>query len=99
MLIHTVYFWLIDGLSDADKAKFLEEVNKLSQIQSVEEFYCGKPAATPSREVVDESYDFGITVVLKDITAHDAYQEDPIHLSFIERCKHLWQKVKIYDAE
>ena len=53
-------FWLIDGISDADKAKFLEEVNKLSQIQSVEEFYCGKPAATPSREVVDESYDFGL---------------------------------------
>ena len=40
-----------------------------------------------------------LTVVLKDITAHDAYQEDLIHLSFIERCKHLWQKVKIYDAE
>ena len=36
---------------------------------------------------MEDSYDFAITVVLKDMAAHDDYQADPIHLEFIEKCK------------
>ena len=42
---------------------------------------------------------FALTVILKDIAAHDAYQEDPLHQTFIADNKELWKRVKIYDAD
>ena len=40
-----------------------------------------------------------LTVLLKDVAAHDAYQVDPIHLAFVASCKALWTRVQIYDAQ
>ncbi len=99
MLIHSVYFWLKPALSKDDRTFFFEEVSALSEIESVTHTYTGRPASTPKREVVDDSYDCGITVILKDISAHDQYQADPLHLAFIQKCSHLWEKVLIYDSE
>ena len=48
---------------------------------------------------MEDSYDCAITVVLKDMAAHDDYQADPIHLEFIEKCKEMWERVVIYDAD
>lgn len=99
MLIHTVYFWLKRDLTDEQRKTFLEEgVNSLKNIDSTTAVYTGVPAAT-DRPVIDRSYDVGLTVVLEDMAAHDAYQEDQIHLDFIERFKDYWIKVQIYDAE
>jgi hypothetical protein len=99
MLLHTVFFWLKDGLLENDKEIFLQEVTRLGEINSVENFYLGSPANTPKRDVIEDTYDFAITVFLKDMIAHDQYQVDPIHLDFIEKCKGYWEKVVIYDAD
>ena len=99
MLIHSVFFWLKSDINDEDREFFFNEVNHLAKIESVREFYCGKPSSTPPREVVDASYDCGLTVVLDDLNGHDAYQDDPIHHLVIKNCAHLWEKVRIYDAE
>ena len=99
MLIHTVIFWLKNDLSEDQKNIFINEVKTLGEISSVEDFHLGKPAATPKRPVVEDSYDFAITVVLKDMVAHDDYQTDPIHLKFIDNCKEMWERVVIYDAD
>lgn len=99
MLIHTVYFWLKRDLTDEQRKTFLEEgVNSLKNIDTTTAVYTGVPAET-DRPVIDRSYDVGLTVVLEDMAAHDAYQEDQIHLDFIERFKDYWIKVQIYDAE
>jgi hypothetical protein len=98
MLVHTVYFWLKPNLSEENLEFFFKEVKTLKSIPSVIGFYCGKPASTPPRPVLDQSYDCGLTVILEDIAGHDAYQIDPIHKDFIEKCSPLWDKVKIYDA-
>jgi hypothetical protein len=37
-------------------------------------------------------------VTFPDLATHDAYQEDPTHLLFIEQGKALWEKVVIYDS-
>jgi hypothetical protein len=37
-------------------------------------------------------------VTFPDIETHDEYQVDPTHLLFIEKAKHLWEKVVIYDS-
>ena len=71
----------------------------MGEISSVENFHPRTPAATPKRPVVEDSYDFAVTVVLSDMVAHDDYQADPIHLEFIDNCKDLWERVVIYDAD
>jgi len=99
MLTHTVIFWLKEGLTQEDKELFFEGVKTLTTIDSVERSFLGTPASTPKRSVVDDSYDCALSVALKDLDAHDHYQADPIHLAFIEKCRHLWEKVIIYDAD
>ncbi|MGA1115860.1 MAG: Dabb family protein [Opitutales bacterium] len=99
MLNHTVIFWLKKELSDQDKKIFHHELEKLGMIESVHQLYIGSPASTTNRPVIDNSYDYCLTVILEDISAHDIYQQDPIHLKFIENCAHMWDKVKIYDAD
>jgi hypothetical protein len=98
MLVHSVYFWLKSDITLNERKLFFEEIELLLSIQSVRKLYCGTPAKTTPREVIDQSYDCGLTVILDDIAGHDAYQIDPIHKSFIEKCSHLWDKVRIYDA-
>lgn len=99
MLLHIVVFWLKKDLSEEELKTFENEVRSLENISSVEQLFVGKPASTTKRPVIDDSYDFCLTVMLRDIAGHDTYQEDPLHLEFIKNCSHMWEKVKIYDAD
>ena len=98
MLVHTVYFWLKAELDAARRDAFLKGVESLARIESAEAVYIGTPADT-DRPVIDKSYDIGLTVVLKDMAAHDAYQVDPIHRSFVDEFSGDWDRVVIYDAD
>jgi hypothetical protein len=98
MLVHTVFFWLKPDLSPAQRADFRRAVESLAAIQAVEKVYVGAPAPTQKRPVIDDSYSVALTVICKDMAAHDAYQVDPIHLKFVENFKSCWTRVQIYDA-
>ena len=98
MLVHTVYFWLRSDLTAAQLADFRKGVESLGSIKSVEKCYVGTPAGTVKRPIIEDSYSFGLTVVVKDLAGHDFYQVDPIHLAFIATFKSFWTKVQIYDA-
>lgn len=99
MLVHTVYFWLKPELSPQQRADFRRGVETLGTIKAVEKVYIGTPAKTEKRPVIDDSYSVGLTVLCKDIAAHDQYQVDPIHHAFIDTFKTYWTRVQIYDAE
>ncbi|MBW8686181.1 Dabb family protein [Chitinophaga rhizophila] len=98
MFVHVVNFWLKPGLSEADIKQFEEGVQSLKAIESLVMFNVGKPAAT-DRPVIDKSYSYCELTVFNDEAGHDIYQQHPIHLAFVENCKHLWEKVLIYDSE
>jgi Stress responsive A/B Barrel Domain len=98
MLVHTVYFWLKPELTPAQRADFRRGVESLAGIKAVEKVYVGAPAATERRPIIDASYSVALTVVCKDVAAHDAYQVDPIHLAFVNAFKTFWTRVQIYDA-
>jgi hypothetical protein len=98
MLVHVVNFWLKSGLDESDRIKFENGVKTLENIKGVKVFNVGKPAST-DRPVIDRSYDYCLLTVFEDMAAHDYYQEADIHLKFIDDCKHLWEKVLIYDSE
>lgn len=97
LFIHQVYFWLNNPGSEADKAKLMEGLKKLAAVKTIKSYHLGMPAGS-SRDVVDGSYAISWMTVFKDKAAQDAYQVDPIHLKFVEDCKHLWSKVIVYDS-
>jgi hypothetical protein len=85
------------GVSDAQRQQLVDDCNTfLSKIPTVRHLWAGRPAMTP-REVVDNSYDVGLCVVMDDDAGHDVYQEHPLHKDFIARNKPNWKRVQIYD--
>lgn len=99
MLVHTVFFWLKPELTPAQRAEFRAGVESLAAIRAAEKIYVGAPARTTKRPIIDDSYAVALTVVCKDVAAHDAYQVDPVHLKFVEQFQTFWSRVQIYDAE
>lgn len=97
IFVHHVFFWLKNPGSKADRDKLVEGLMTLTKIKHIKTWHIGVPAGT-SREVIDGSYAISWLNTLKDQTAQDAYQVDPIHLAFVENYKHLWEKVVVYDS-
>ena len=97
VFIHHVYFWLKNPESNQDRNQLIEGLNKLSLVTTIKTFHIGMPAAT-SREVIDSSYAVSWLLLFKNKADQDSYQIDPIHLKFVEDCKHLWSKVVVYDT-
>lgn len=97
MFIHSVYFWLKDGLSEDELATFTRGVTSLATIASVRQAHVGVPAAT-DRPVIDRSYSYALVVGFEDEAGHDAYQVDPVHDRFREECASFWTRVQIYDS-
>jgi len=97
-LVHTVFFWFHEDVSEAESENFYEELQKLKQIDNILHGWIGVPAATEERGVIDNTYDYSITFVFEDEAAEHEYQVHPDHKRFIETNSHLWQNVVVYDA-
>jgi hypothetical protein len=97
IFIHHVFFWLKKPGSEEDLAALLAGLEKLSAVETIQQFHIGKPAAT-SREVIEDSYSVSWFLLFKNKEDQDSYQVDPIHLDFVKECSHLWQKVMVYDT-
>jgi hypothetical protein len=98
MLVHTVFFWLKNPGSSADRQALRAGLDILKTISEINTAYIGAPAAT-RRPVIDSSYDWSITFVFATAADQDIYQDHPIHHEFIATCAHLWERVQVYDAE
>jgi len=96
-LIHNVFFWLREDLTEAERAAFLEGVKSLGTIDQVRAIYIGPPASTEKREVVDNSFSYALLVHFDDIEGQNAYQIDPIHLKFVDDHQDKWTRVTVYD--
>ncbi|MCX7044389.1 MAG: Dabb family protein [Candidatus Sumerlaeota bacterium] len=97
MFIHTVYFWLMPRTTNEAREQLVNDCREyLGKIPTVRHLWAGRPAMTP-REVVDNSYGVGLTVILDDAQAHEVYQDHPLHLEFIKRNKEHWARVQVYD--
>lgn len=99
MLVHSVYFFLKETVSDSEKTEFRHSVEALAKIETVHAFYLGTPAATPDRPIIEKGYTIGMTILFQTMEDHNIYQEHPIHQGFIQKNKGLWEKVVIYDAD
>lgn len=98
MLVHSVFFWLKPGLTPAQHDEFRRGLESLTGLRAATQVYIGTPAPTAKRPPLDDSYSFALTVLFRDVAAHDAYQVDPAHRAFIDTFKSCWARIQIYDA-
>ncbi len=95
---HHVYFWLKEEFqNDLDRAIFEQGLSALLDIGLVVSGRWAVPAKVMIRPVIDQSWDYALTMQFKDIADHDAYQDDPDHLVFITTFKEWWDKVQVRD--
>jgi len=97
IFIHHVYFWLAEPGNTHHKELLVEGLKKLSSVQTIQRFHIGEPANT-SREVIDSSYSISWILIFNNAADQDNYQTDPVHLRFVDECKHLWKRVQVYDT-
>ncbi len=95
---HTVYFWLHNPDSEADRAAFEQSLKKfLSRSEYAKTNFIGTPPKA-SRDVVDGSFTYSLIVTFESAGAQAAYQAEQPHLDFISESEHLWEKVIVYDS-
>jgi len=93
--VHHVHFWLKDK---GDTPKMIEGLNTLRSIAHIRNIHIGIPADT-NRDVIDRSYDLSLLLLFDDKAAQDAYQDDYIHLLFVENyAKPLCARVVVQDS-
>ncbi len=99
MLAHNVYFALVDNSPEA--VERLEGACKkyLSDHPGVVFFAAGRLNPDLEREVNARDFDVALHVVFDGRESHDAYQEAPGHLQFIEEQKDNWKNVRVFDSD
>ncbi len=97
-LAHNVFF----QLKDSSPAKVQELVAACQKYLNVQPgilfFAAGTLCAELDRDVNDREWHVGLHLVFIDKAAHDAYQDDPTHVRFIDEMKGNWAKVRVFDS-
>jgi hypothetical protein len=95
--IHHVYFWLTNPDSEADRKQLVSALQALSKVPEIRQHYIGVPATT-NRDVIERSYQVSWLLFFDNLEDEEVYQKHPVHLQFVEKNKHLWKKVVVYDS-
>jgi len=98
MFSHVVIFWTDPTKPGAPDEVIAGARKYLAPIPGVVNFHLGKMAPS-HRDVVDQSYQVGLSIQFESKKAQDDYQDHPMHLEFVDKCKALWTKVVVYDFE
>jgi hypothetical protein len=95
---HHVYFWLKDGRQNAAyRAEFEKALAGLFKMDLVAGGRWAVPAKVEIRPVVDQSWDYALSMQFRSLEDHDAYQTHPSHKAFIEAYREWWAKVLVTD--
>lgn len=95
---HHVYFWLNEeSQAPAQREAFEQGLASLFEIPLVKGGRWTIPAKVMPRPVIDQSWDYALTMQFDSIEDQDAYQIDPTHHAFIDSNKHRWAKVLVMD--
>ena len=98
MHVHNVYFWLKEDLDEDSLVQFEAGLKSLVTLPEVVSGYYGKPAQA-YRDVVENTYSYGLFLVFEDLVGHDMYQVGEGHLKFIDENLPRWEKVVAYAIE
>ena len=98
LLCHDVYFTLKDRSAAAADALVAACKTYLTVQPGIVFFCCGKLEPALTREVNDRDFDVALHVVFDTRASHDAYQQSPAHLRFVEENRANWAKVRVFDS-
>jgi hypothetical protein len=97
-LAHMVFFTLAED-NAANRDTLVAACQKyLNDHDGTIYFSAGSIADDLTRDVNDRAFDVALHLVFADKAAHDKYQTHARHLEFIEKNKHLWAKVRVFDS-
>ncbi len=95
---HHVYFWLKEEFqTEANRQVFEQGLAALFKLEQVTGGRWAVPAKLAARPVLDQSWDYALTMQFACIEQHDAYQVNPQHLEFIAKFKDTWAQVQVKD--
>ena len=97
-LVHQVYFWLDPELDEAARADFVAGMRGLAAAPTVRRVTVGTAAATPARDVTDNTFDYFLTLHFDDAAGHDAYQVSEVHQAFVATHETKFREVRVYDG-
>ena len=98
LIIHSVYFWLKEGITQEEEQEFLKFFDILKTIPGSKEIYIAKPAATHPRPVVDNSFSYHLLMTFDNMEDINTYENHPDHLSAAESFSKYWTKVEVKDS-
>lgn len=98
MIVHSVYFWLKKGLSQADEQKFLAFFEILRKLPGVKSLIYGKAAPTTTRPVTDNTFDYNLIVTFESLEAIKIYETHPDHLKGAAEFSKYWDRVQVRDT-
>ena len=97
-LAHIVFFTLAEP-SDANRSKLVDGCKKyLHGHEGTLYFAVGVNSPQYARDVNDRDYDVALHLVFETAGHQDVYQTHPRHVKFVEECKGLWKKVRVFDS-
>jgi hypothetical protein len=97
-LAHIVFFTLAES-NDANRAQLVDACKKyLDKHEGLVYFGVGVRAPEYDRPVNDQDYDVALHLVFATAKDQDVYQTHPRHTKFVEECKGLWKKVRVFDS-
>jgi Stress responsive A/B Barrel Domain len=94
MFVHHVFFWL---KPEASTDELIAGLKTLTDVEGLVDWHIGIPADT-NREVIDRSYSVSWLTMFESAADEAVYQTHPVHLAFVDNCKHLWERVLVYDS-
>ena len=97
MFLHHVFFTLKNPNNAAERQQLIDGLNTLRSVQTIKLIHIGQPAAT-DRDVIDRLYSISWLLIFENLADEEVYQVHPLHLKFVENCKHRWSKVVVYDS-
>lgn len=98
-IVHTVYFWLKDGITEEEEKDFLQFFEALKKVPGIHSFHIGRPAATTQRDVVDNSFQYSLIVTFKSLEDITTYEKHPDHLAAAGKYSKYWTKVAVRDTQ
>ncbi|PRD53804.1 Dabb family protein [Sphingobacterium gobiense] len=97
-ILHSVYFWLKEDISQEEEQDFLHFFEELRKVPGVQTLQYGKPASTNPRPVVDNSFQYNLLVTFQNMEDINTYETHPTHTAAAEKYSKYWTKVEVKDT-
>jgi hypothetical protein len=96
-VIHTVFLWLKKPGDEQHRQRLLYATHRLRAIPGVLDIHFGEMIGS-DRDIVDDSFDIGITMYFSTTEAMNEYLVHPLHRAVVEQeIRPLVDRIVVYD--